>query len=90
MPKGKMIVVGEKESFIARVLVNKVKETGIECEFVHWKISDINEKIEGASLITLYMDDGVRPHEDEPYRFNGRKGNTNDNRRRDSGQAVYM
>ena len=64
MPKNKMIVIGEKESFIARVLINKVSATGAECSFVTWTVNDVSSGLDGASLITLYMDDGERPGED--------------------------
>ncbi|MCR5251549.1 MAG: response regulator [Lachnospiraceae bacterium] len=59
-----MIVIGEKESFIARVLIKKVQDAGVDCEFVPGTINNINSKIGGASLITLFMDEGERPHED--------------------------
>lgn len=64
MEKDKMIVIGEKESFIPRVLINKVSATGAECSFVHWTVNDISAALEGVGLITLYMEDGERPGED--------------------------
>ena len=60
----RMIVVGEKESFIAMVLIRKTKEAGADCKFVPWTVNDINENIADADLLTLYMDDDERPHED--------------------------
>ena len=64
MEKDKMIVIGEKESFISRVLINKISATGAECSFVHWTVNDISAALEGVLLITLYMEDGERPGED--------------------------
>ena len=64
MEKDKMIVIGEKESFIPRVLINKVSATGAECSFVHWTVNDISAALDGVGLITLYMEDGERPGED--------------------------
>jgi len=64
MQKEKMIVIGEKESFIARVLIKKIIDTGAECGFVPWTVSDINANMNEVSLIALYMDDGVKPPED--------------------------
>ena len=64
MEKDKMIVIGEKESFISRVLINKISATGAECSFVHWTVNDISAALDGVGLITLYMEDGERPGED--------------------------
>lgn len=64
MRKEKAIVVGGEETFVARVLTNKVKATGAECDFVLWTVNDIYSHMDGVSLIILYMNDGVRPKED--------------------------
>ena len=44
MPK-KMIMVGGKESFIARVLIKKVCDAGVDCKFVTWRVNDINANL---------------------------------------------
>lgn len=59
----KMMIIAEKESFLVRVLVGKIKSSNIECAFVPWDINSINENWEGTTFITLYMDEGKRPHE---------------------------
>ena len=59
-----MIFIGEKESFIPRVLINKVNETGVNCTFVPWSVYAIGANIEGVSLIILFMEDGESPPED--------------------------
>ena len=64
MPKEKMIVVGEKESFIARTLINKASGAGVQCDFVQWNIQNISETVGEVSLIVLYMDDNAMPPED--------------------------
>ena len=64
MLKDHMIVVGEKESFIVRVLIGKAQDAGVNCEFVPFTVDDINNHIEGSKLITLYMDDSLILHED--------------------------
>ena len=64
MTTKRMIFTGEKESFIVRVLVQKAREVGISCDFVPCTVDDINNKLEDAQLITLYMDDDARPKED--------------------------
>ena len=61
MAESKMIFIGEKESFISRVLVKKVKDTGTDCCFVPWTVNAINENIENTFLITLFMEDGQEP-----------------------------
>lgn len=64
MYKDRMIVIGEKESFIVRVLIGKAQDAGVNCVFVPCTIDDINKSIEGVTLITLYMDDSSAAHED--------------------------
>ena len=63
IPK-KMLFVAEKESFIARVLIKKVQDDGIDCSFVPCTINDINSAWDDAKLLTLYIDDGARPKEE--------------------------
>ena len=58
-----MLFIGEKEAFIVRVLINKAKEAGAECEFVRWEIDEINTRIGDVSLVVLFMEDGERPQE---------------------------
>ncbi len=64
MPDNRMIVIGEKESFIVRVLVGKAQDAGVNCEYVPCTIDDINKKLEGITLLTLYMDDMSLPGEE--------------------------
>ncbi|MCR5356286.1 MAG: response regulator [Lachnospiraceae bacterium] len=64
MAKNRMIVTGEKESFIARVLIKKVKDTGTDCIFVPCTIDDLNKYIRDSALITLCLGDEERPRED--------------------------
>ena len=64
MTDKRMIVLGEKESFIARVLIKKVQEAGTKCDFVPCTIDDISANIADAALITLCLGDEERPHED--------------------------
>ncbi len=64
MSDDRMIVIGEKASFIVRVLISKAQDAGIKCEYVPCVIDEIARKLEGVSLITLYMDEDSLPHED--------------------------
>ena len=64
MAENRMIVIGEKESFIVRVLIGKSKDAGLDCEYVPFVVNDIAKKLEGTSLITLYMDEDSLPPED--------------------------
>ncbi len=64
MANNSMIVIGEKESFISRVLIQKAQAAGCDTKFVHFKIDDINEGIESASLVTLYLDEKSVPNEE--------------------------
>lgn len=64
----KVLVIGEKESFLIRVLLGKVKSSDIDCDFVTYKVNDISEHWEKTALVTLYMDDGFLP-DDEVLHF---------------------
>jgi CheY-like chemotaxis protein len=64
MAENRMIVIGEKESFIVRVLIGKAKDAGLDCEYVPCVVNDIAKKLEGTSLITLYMDEDSLPPEE--------------------------
>ncbi len=68
MFKDRMIVVGEKESFIVRVLIGKAKDAGVNCEFVPCTVDDVNKNLENAKLITLYMD-GTSMTQEEVVHF---------------------
>ncbi len=64
MSDNRMIVIGEKESFIVRVLVSKAQDAGIDCEYVSSHVDVIARKIEGASLVTLYLEEDELPPEE--------------------------
>ncbi len=57
-------MLSEKETFLVRVMIQKIKEAGINCGFVHWSVDSINANIEGAGLVVLYMDENERPKSD--------------------------
>ena len=59
-----VIVTGEKESFLIKVLVKKVREAGLGCEFVNWNVNDLHKKLPGAGAVVMYMDEGERPGDD--------------------------
>ncbi len=64
MPKSRVMMIGKKESFITRVLLKKLTDLGLNCEFVHWSVNEINAKWEGTHLVTMYMEEEERPPED--------------------------
>ena len=64
MANNSMIVIGEKESFIVRVLVQKAQAAGCDTKFVRLNIDDINGGIGSASLVTLYLDEKSVPDEE--------------------------
>lgn len=59
-----MIVIGIKETFIVRVLVQKAQAAEVRTTFVGWDVNKIDEGLEEATLVTLYLDDEVQPHDD--------------------------
>ncbi len=63
MAENKMMFIGEKESFLTRVLIKKAQEAGAEIVFVPCTINDINKNAEDSGLITLFMEDGEIPQQ---------------------------
>ncbi|MCR5688305.1 MAG: response regulator [Lachnospiraceae bacterium] len=57
-------MLSEKETFLVRVMLQKTREAGIECEFAQWSIDVINARISGCGLVVLYMDENDRPKSD--------------------------
>ncbi|MCR5157482.1 MAG: response regulator [Butyrivibrio sp.] len=68
MENRKVMMLGEKETFLVRVLEGKTTGIGIECSFSSWNVNDINANWEGTVLVVLYMDEGDRPS-DEAVHF---------------------
>ncbi len=63
MSENRMILVGQKESFIVRVLMKKVADAEAHCKFVPCTVNDIHDNLEGISLVALFMEDGEIPNE---------------------------
>ncbi|MBO6111529.1 MAG: response regulator [Lachnospiraceae bacterium] len=57
----RIMVLGEKETFLIRILVKKIRDAGFECDFVPWEVNGINEKWDSSFVVTVYMDTDVRP-----------------------------
>ncbi|MCR5790150.1 MAG: response regulator [Lachnospiraceae bacterium] len=64
MEKKHIMVTGQKETFVVRVLLKKLQDAGISYEFVNLTVNDINARWEGTSLVVLFMDAGARSQED--------------------------
>ena len=60
----KMIFTGEKESFIIRVLMNKLEDAGISCAFAPFRVNDIGGAGDEDTLIALYIEEDSKPKED--------------------------
>lgn len=64
MKKNHIIVLGEKESFLIRVLIKKLTEAKYDAEFIPWKVTSIDNVWKETDLATIYMDDGCHPSDD--------------------------
>lgn len=64
MQKNRIMVIGEKETFLVKTLVQKVKDAGIDCVFKNFNINSICNDWEGTDLVTIFMADGDRPGDD--------------------------
>ena len=51
-----IMVIGVKESFLIRVLINKLGECGISALFSPAAIDEIDRRIEGVKMLTYYFD----------------------------------
>ena len=72
----RVMLIGEKETFLIRALVKKSQSAGVESVYVPFAINDINSNWENTGLITMYMDDGCRPPEDVLHFLNDKMGET--------------
>ena len=59
----RVLFTGEKESFLVRVLLKKLNDAGLVCEFVHWGVNEINSKWNDTKLVVMYMDEGETPQD---------------------------
>ena len=59
--KKRVMMLGQKESFLIRVLMGKVKGAGLECRFVPLTVNEINASWEGTTLVCLFLEEGEAP-----------------------------
>lgn len=64
MNENLIMVIGERETFLIRVLVKKLNDAGFRAEFVPENIDIINGKWQETSLITYYNDNAEGFKED--------------------------
>ncbi|MCR5824155.1 MAG: response regulator [Lachnospiraceae bacterium] len=57
----KILMTGEKQTFLTRVLTNKLNESGHDCEFVVWDVDGINSKWDESTVVVMYIDENERP-----------------------------
>ena len=63
MSDNKVIVISATESFIPRVLVNKINETGVGCGFATCTVEGINDNLDNTVLMVLFMEEDEIPDE---------------------------
>ena len=61
MSDNKVIVISATKSFIPRVLVNKINETGVACGFAPCTVEGINDNLDSTVLIVLFMEEDEIP-----------------------------
>ena len=64
MAGSSLLFCGEKETFITRVLINKVQEKGTECKFIPNTINSINSHIAEAFLVAIILGDDEKLSEE--------------------------
>lgn len=60
----KILFVGEKETFVIRVLMKKINAPMTEVEFVKCDVEKLREAMTGSYLIVLYIDDDTKLGDD--------------------------
>ena len=60
MEKNRILVIGEKETFLIKVLVKKIKDSGYDAVYVPSNVNAIHDNWEGAALLTCYLDTGEK------------------------------
>ncbi len=70
-------MIGARETFLVRVLVDKLVKEDFNCIFVPWNINDINKSWDGTALVCLYMDDKEYPPEDVIHYLNDKMDEDN-------------
>ncbi len=63
MSDNKVIVISATESFIPRVLVNKINEAGVGCGFAACTVEEINDNLDSTVLMVLFMEEDEIPDE---------------------------
>ena len=64
MPNNRIMITGEKESFLIRVLIKKLNDSGFDAYYAPWSVNDINAGWESCGFIALYAEEGEHPGED--------------------------
>lgn len=64
METNRIMIISEKETFLVRVLLKKIIDSGIEAVSVPYDVNKINTEWKGTSLITVYMDTESRLPDD--------------------------
>ncbi len=56
MEQKKMLIIGAKESFIIRVLLQKLSDAGVNAQFTTLDVNTINQFWSGVAFIALYLE----------------------------------
>lgn len=60
MESGRILVIGGKETFIIKVLINKLKDAGIDAFFAASNVNAINTEWHNCDLVAYYLEAGER------------------------------
>ncbi len=77
MSDNKIMVIGEKETFLVRVILKKLRDAGNECVFIDWNVDNINKAWSGTALVTVYMEEDRNPPMNELHFLVDRMGEDN-------------
>ncbi len=72
-----ILFIAEKETFMVRVLENKIKEAGFDCDFCGWDEKELASKWSELAHAVIYTDNGGVPPEKIISQINDRMMNDN-------------
>ena len=55
MSDSRILVLGEKETYLIRILLKKAKDAGLDCIFVKWDVNEIIANWEGQPCLPFIL-----------------------------------
>ncbi len=76
MTENQIMILGEKETFLVRVLTNKLTAANMHNSFIHWDVDAIEKAWGNTCLVIGYLEDDERPSDEVLHYLNDKLGET--------------